>query len=366
MIKIHEHFMQRCLQLAQLGLGNVAPNPMVGCVIVYENKIIGEGYHHHYGEAHAEVNAINSVHNKSLLPESTLYVNLEPCAHFGKTPPCADLIIKYKIKTVVIGCGDPFESVNGKGIEKLKAAGIEVITDVLQTESLELNKRFFTFHLKKRPYIILKWAQSADGFIGAATPNNHAETTTTTTTTTQWISNALSRKLVHKWRSEEQAILIGTNTALIDNPTLNTRDWQGKSPLRIILDKSLRLPTTLAVFKQDYPTLIFNAIKNEEQANLHYLKINFDNVMTAMLHYLYEKQIQSVIVEGGSVLLDSFIEAGLWDEARIFKSTMQLNDGVKAPIIKATIENKFQIENDILEVLKNENNGNYFQPSIIK
>ncbi len=355
MIKTHEHYMQRCLQLAQLGLGNVSPNPMVGCVIVYENKIIGEGFHQQFGEAHAEVNAINSVQNKALLAVATLYVNLEPCAHFGKTPPCADLIIKHKLKTVVVGCTDPFESVNGKGIEKLKANGIEVITDILKNESLELNKRFFTFHQKKRPYIILKWAQSADGFIGASPLKNTSEKNAT-----QWISNTLSRKLVHKWRSEDDSILIGTNTALIDNPILNTRDWHGKNPLRMVLDKSLRLPENLAVFNRDFPTLIFNSIKNEEQNNLQYIKINFENVLAVMLQHLYEKQIQSVLVEGGSLLLNSCIEAGLWDEARIFKSTVQLNNGVKAPIISAPIDNRFQIENDILEVLTNNKNSSYY------
>lgn len=344
MIKIHEHFMQRCIELAQLGLGNVAPNPMVGCVIVHEGKIIGEGFHHSFGEAHAEVNAINSVQNKSLLSQATLYVNLEPCAHFGKTPPCADLIIQNKIKTVVIGCSDPFAKVNGKGIEKLKAAGIEVITDVLKNDSLELNKRFFTFHIKQRPYVILKWAQSTDGFIASAD-----------TKASQWISNKISRKLVHKWRSEEAAILIGTNTALKDNPTLNTRDWHGKSPLRIVLDNQLRLPKTLAVFKKDYPTLTFNAIKNEEQTNLQFIKINFENVVFEILKYLHQNQIQSVIVEGGSMILNSFINDGLWDEARIFKSQVNLNDGVKAPTISGRLTNTFQIENDILEVLVNSN-----------
>lgn len=344
MVKTHEQFMLRCIQLAQLGLGSVTPNPMVGCVIVYEGKIIGEGYHQNFGAAHAEVNAINSVQNKSALSHATLYVNLEPCAHFGKTPPCSDLIIQNKIKTVVIGCSDPFAEVNGKGIEKLKAAGIEVITEVLKTEALDLNKRFFTFHIKQRPYIILKWAQSADGFIASTDKN-----------ASQWISNTLSRKLVHKWRSEEAAILIGTNTALKDNPTLNTRDWLGKSPLRIVLDNQLRLPPTLSLFKNDYPTIIFNSIKNEEQTNLQFIKINFENVVLEVLKYLHQNQIQSVIIEGGSILLSSFIEAGLWDEARIFKSPIYLNNGVNAPKISGRLTKTFQIENDVLEELVNRN-----------
>ena len=347
MVKHHEQYMQRCIQLAQLGNGYVAPNPMVGCVIVYENKIIGEGYHHNYGEAHAEVNAINSVQNKSVLPQVTLYVNLEPCAHFGKTPPCADLIIANKIKTVVIGCSDSFDKVNGKGIEKLKAAGVEVITDVLKTEALDLNKRFFTYHNKKRPYLILKWAQSADGFIAPIQQNSDFEKTDTT-----WISNPLSRKLVHKWRSEEAAILIGTNTALTDNPTLNTRDWQGKSPLRIVLDNQLRLPNTLSIFKKDYATIIFNSIKNEELENLHFIKINFENALEEILKDLYQRQIQSIIIEGGSLLLNSFIEKGLWDEARIFKSKMSLNNGVKAPSVSGQNISSIQIENDVLEIIK--------------
>lgn len=339
--------MLRCLELAKNGLGTVAPNPMVGSVIVYEGKIIGEGYHQHYGEAHAEVNAINAVKNKAFLPESTLYVNLEPCAHFGKTPPCADLIIKNNIKKVVIGCMDTYSEVAGKGIERLKNAGIEVVVGVLEKESLKLNKRFFTFHNKKRPYIILKWAETKDGFVDIDRTNKQQ--------TENWITSPLSKKLVHKWRSEEAAIMVGTNTALNDNPQLNVREWTGKNPIRIVLDLKLRLPKELHLFDKTIPTLVFNYQQEKLEDNLEYIKLNASkNIENQILEALYKRNIQSVIIEGGATLLQSFIDANLWDEARVFIGNKTFEKGLKAPIIGklACVEEK--ISTDLLLIFENE------------
>lgn len=315
--------MHRCIQLAKLGEGNVAPNPLVGAVLVHEDRIIGEGYHKKYGEAHAEVNCTNSVaeENKNLIASSTLYVSLEPCVHFGKTPPCADLIIKHKIPTVIIGCKDVFTKVDGKGIDKLRNAGVEVITGVLEDECKMLNKRFFTFHIYKRPYIILKWAQTSNGKIAA---NNKKRLV---------ISNEFTQRLVHKWRSEEAAILIGTNTALIDNPSLTNRLWNGKDPIRLVIDMHLRLPTTLNIFDKQIPTIIFNKLKNEEGQNISFFKIDeHKNIIPQMLETCYQKNIQSILVEGGAQLLQSFIDEGLWDEARIITNeTLMINNGLNAP-----------------------------------
>ena len=320
-----EKYMSRCIQLAKSGAGNVAPNPMVGAVLVYENEIISEGYHQKYGEAHAEVNCINNIDekNNSLIEKSTMYVSLEPCAHHGKTPPCADLIIKNKIKKVIIGCQDIYKEVAGKGIEKLRNAGIEVVTGVLENECKALNKRFFTFHQKQRPYIILKWAQSVNGKIGSH--NNERIL----------ISNDYSNRLVHKWRSEEAAILIGTNTALKDNPSLTTRLWKGKNAVRIVIDKNLRLPSSLKIFNTETETIIFNFIKNTFEKNLHFIKLNTKDFIKEMLHSLYENNIQSVLIEGGANTLQSFIDAGLWNEARIITSEkIILENGISAPEMK--------------------------------
>ena len=320
-----EKYMSRCIQLAKSGAGNVAPNPMVGAVLVYENEIISEGYHQKYGEAHAEVNCINNIDekNNSLIEKSTMYVSLEPCAHHGKTPPCADLIIKNKIKKVIIGCQDIYKEVAGKGIEKLRNAGIEVVTGVLENECKALNKRFFTFHQKQRPYIILKWAQSVNGKIGSH--NNERIL----------ISNDYSNRLVHKWRSEEAAILIGTNTALKDNPSLTTRLWKGKNAVRIVIDKNLRLPLSLKIFNTETETIIFNFIKNTFEKNLHFIKLNTKDFIKEMLHSLYENNIQSVLIEGGANTLQSFIDAGLWNEARIITSEkIILENGISAPEMK--------------------------------
>jgi diaminohydroxyphosphoribosylaminopyrimidine deaminase / 5-amino-6-(5-phosphoribosylamino)uracil reductase len=320
-----EQYMQRCIQLAKLGAGNVAPNPMVGAVLVYQGRIIGEGYHKKFGEAHAEVNCINSVDEKNqlLIEESTIYVSLEPCAHHGKTPPCADLIIQKEIKKVVIGCQDIYKEVAGKGIEKLRNAGVELVSGVFENECRDLNRRFFTFHQKKRPYIILKWAQSSNGKISSKNGERRL------------ISNGYTNRLVHKWRSEEAGILVGTNTALKDDPSLTTRFWKGKNPVRIVIDQQLKLPSDLKIFNNESITIIFNCLKNSSQKNLQFIEIEKDNFIERMVHSLYENNIQTVLIEGGSKTLQSFIDASLWDEARIITNEeMIIEEGVDSPEIK--------------------------------
>lgn len=322
--------MQQCLELAKKGLGNVAPNPMVGCVIVHNEKIIGEGYHQKYGEAHAEVNAINSVKDKSLLSKATLYVNLEPCSHFGKTPPCSDLILATKIPYVVIGCVDSNTKVKGKGIEKLIKAGIDVKVGILEKESRELNKRFFTFQEKKRPYIILKWAQTKDGFIDKKRKLNDGEKPLQ-------ISSLESKKLSHKWRAEEQAIMVGTNTAMLDNPSLTARLWEGKNPTRVVIDRSLKIPADYNLFDNKSQTLIFNEQKNEVNEKNEFIKISFSaNVLKQIIEELYKREISSVIVEGGSILINSFIKENLWDEAIVIESSIEIKQGVQVPNIIGT------------------------------
>lgn len=326
---LHEKYMKRCFELATEGLGFVAPNPMVGSVIVFNDRIIGEGYHKKFGQAHAEVNAIESVSDKTLLKSSTLYVNLEPCAHYGKTPPCSDLIIKMGIPRVVISNTDPNPLVMGKGIEKMRRAGIEVITEILKSEGEELNKRFFTYILKSRPYIILKWAQTSDGFIDI-----HRDVSSPQKP--NWITNQYARMLVHKWRSEEQSIMVGTNTALLDNPRLNVRDWSGNSPLRIVLDRSLRLPSDLHLFDGSLPTLIFteNQKKTTENRNNKICFTVFDEYLPEhIIKELFNQKIQSIIIEGGTRLLQSFIDVGLWDEARVFVGNVYFKSGKPAPVI---------------------------------
>jgi diaminohydroxyphosphoribosylaminopyrimidine deaminase/5-amino-6-(5-phosphoribosylamino)uracil reductase len=320
----HEKYMYRCLGLARLPAGFVAPNPMVGAVLVHNDRIIGEGYHRMYGQAHAEVNCIASVQpaDRYLISQSTLYVSLEPCAHFGKTPPCADLIIEKKIPTVVIGCRDPFKQVNGRGIEKLQAAGVEVITGVLEKEARELNKRFIIFHTQHRPYIILKWAQTANGRMAADNTDRLL------------ISNELTNKLVHKWRSEEAGILIGTNTALADDPSLTNRLWNGPNPVRMVIDMQLRLPSSLQLFNNEVKTIVFNGLKHEEQENLLYYQVTQDvNVVHQLVNALSQLTIQSVLVEGGAKLLQSFIDEGLWDEVRIITNKhLSIAGGIAAPL----------------------------------
>jgi len=335
--------MQRCLELAVLGAGSVAPNPVVGAVLVYDGRVIGEGYHRQYGEAHAEVNCINSVlkENEKYISKSTLYVSLEPCAHFGKTPPCADLIIENKIPNVVIGCKDSFAAVNGKGIEKLEAAGVNVIVGILEKEAIELNRRFFTFHQKQRPYIILKWAQSNDGRIAGAGSSRVL------------ISNEFSNRLVHKWRSEEASILVGTNTALQDDPALTTRLWPGKNPVRIVIDKELKLPAHLKLLDGRVKTIVFNYARQEDKGLLSYQQLDKEkDILPQILSALHSQNIQTVIVEGGTKLLQSFIDEGLWDEARVItNSTLNMGKGLAAPVLKNNILVEEQmIENDVVSV----------------
>ena len=334
--------MQRCLKLALKGLGNVSSNPMVGCVIVHDNKIIGEGFHQKYGSPHAEVNAIDSVKNKSLLSKSTLYVNLEPCSHFGKTPPCCNLIIEKKIPNVVIGCLDTFSKVSGKGAQRMKDANIKVDIGCLENKCRKLNKRFFTFHEKNRPYIILKWAESKDGYIAPKNQNKPF-----------WMTCNKSKKLVHKWRTEEDAILVGRATVEKDNPLLTSREKKGNNPIRIVIDKSLKLSQNHNIFNSESKTIIFNEILSSDKSTNNYIKINFKKIIDNILEQLYSKDIQSVIIEGGTKTLQSFIDANTWDEARIFTTKKDLIQGVKAPNITGMVSQQKEIDVDFLKILYN-------------
>lgn len=325
MLHSHETFLRRCIELALKGIGKVAPNPMVGAVLVYQNVIIGEGYHEAYGQAHAEVNCINSVAavNRHLISSATLYVSLEPCSHFGKTPPCTNLILANRIPKVVIGSVDPYKEVDGKGIALLREKGVEVIVPVLENEANRLNRRFFLFHQQKRPYIILKWAESANGWIG----RNDAEIA---------ISNSFTQKLVHRWRMEESAILVGTQTALTDNPRLNNRFYAGPSPIRMVIDRKLILPKQSYLLSDGKPTIIFNEVISMQEGAVKYVQLPAGNHwIQHILRFAYQHQIQSILVEGGKSLLQSFLEADCWDEIRVIKSLkpIELNseEGVKAP-----------------------------------
>ncbi|MGY0392093.1 bifunctional diaminohydroxyphosphoribosylaminopyrimidine deaminase/5-amino-6-(5-phosphoribosylamino)uracil reductase RibD [Bizionia sp. KMM 8389] len=334
-MKIHEKYINRCIEIAKNGLGTTAPNPMVGAVIVCKNKIIGEGFTSPYGGPHAEVNAIQSVTDKSLLKDATIYVTLEPCSHFGKTPPCSDLIIKHQIPQVVIGTVDTHSKVAGKGIEKLKKAGCHVITGILEDACKRHHKRFFSIHNNKRPYIILKWAETADGFIAPETRNKQQPV---------WITNTYSRQLVHKWRTEEQAILVGTQTALADNPSLTARDWIGQNPTRVVLDRSQKLPKSLQIFNTDAETLVIT--ENSIDFNR--------NIASQICNILYKKDIQSIIIEGGSKTLQTFIDEKIWDEARVFTGATNFKTGVKAPIFSGTLLSETTILNDTLKTYIND------------
>ena len=339
--------MQRCIDLARLGLGLVAPNPLVGSVVVYNGMIIGEGYHRKSGEAHAEALAIGSVHDHSLLPHSSLYVNLEPCSHQGKTPPCSDLILAKRIPRVVLGTVDPNPLVMGKGIEKLRAGGCQVHAGCLSEESRFLNRRFFTFHEKARPYIILKWAQSADRFLDIVRNETHHLLST-------WITGEPERQLVHKWRSEEQAIMVGTNTALKDNPKLNVRSWTGKNPVRLIPDRNLRLSPDLNIFDSTVETWIFNEQKNQRIKNTEWIPTHFGpSSLKNILRILHSRGIQSVLVEGGFELLDSFIKDKLWDEARIFTGQKHFYQGIPSPAIDGLSALSQSFEKSRLELFYN-------------
>ena len=341
-MKTHEHFIDKCIRLARKGALDVSPNPMVGCVIVNNGEIIGEGYHKEYGKNHAEVNAINSVKDKSVLKNSILYVNLEPCCHHGKTPPCTDLIIKYNIPKVVIGCIDTFSKVSGQGIKKLKDNSVEVIYGVLEKDCIELNKRFFCYHIKKRPYIILKWAKSKDNFIA---PINQEKPF--------WMTCEKSKKLVHSWRAEEDAILVGRKTVVADNPSLTVRMCEGKNPIRIVIDKELSLNEKSNVFDDQAKTIVFNNIKSSIVDKTTYLKADFNNLNQDILNQLYNRDILSLIIEGGAITINSFIEKNLYDEIRVFTTDKILKKGVNSPelpdinLIETSI-----INNDKLEVYK--------------
>ena len=338
-MKTHEHFIEKCITLARKGILNVSPNPMVGCVIVYNDEIIGEGYHQEYGKSHAEVNAVKDVKDKSLLSKSTLYVNLEPCCHHGKTPPCTDLIIKHNFSKVVIGCIDPFSEVSGKGIKKLEDKSIEVVHGVLEEKCKDLNRRFFYFHKYKRPYIILKWAKSKDNYIA---PINQEKPF--------WMTSKESKTLVHNWRAEEDAILVGRKTVIADNPSLTVRMCEGKNPIRLVIDKSLSLNNNYNIFDDHAKTLVFNNIKSDIVSNTIYIKTDFNNLIEEILNELYKRKILSLIVEGGAITINSFIENNLYDEIRLFTTEKVLENGILSPQIpnikmtKTTIINKDKLE----------------------
>lgn len=349
MVNIHEKYINRCIQLAKNGLGFTYPNPLVGSVIVLNDIIIGEGWHQKAGEPHAEVNAINSVKDKSLLKNATIYVNLEPCSHYGKTPPCANLIVENGIKKIVIGSVDPNSKVSGKGILHLQNNGCDVIVGVLEQECLNLNKRFFTFHNKKRPFIILKWAETKDGFMDKLRDS-------ISETSPNWISNTYSQQLVHKMRAEEQAILAGTNTALNDNPRLNARNWFGLDPVRIVLDKSLKIPYHYNIYDRSAKTIVFTEKSPDKSLNenIHFEQLDFNkNIPEQICAVLYAHEIQSVIIEGGSQTLNTFIAEDLWDEAFVFVGNTKFESGLKAPELKKAPHEIRKISNDNLKVYVN-------------
>lgn len=333
-MKIHEKYIKRCIEIAKKGLGFTRPNPMVGCVIVHQDNIIGEGFTSTYGGHHAEVNAVQSVLDKSLLNESTLYVTLEPCSHFGKTPPCTNLIIEHQIPKVVIGTTDTNSKVSGKGIEILKASGCEVIVGVLEKECKTHHKRFFTFHNKQRPYIILKWAETLDGLMAPESKNEQKPV---------WITNDISRQMVHKWRAEEHAILVGIHTVLADNPSLTVRDWTGQNPIRIVQDRDHKLSKDYNVFNSEAETIVIT--KNDIEFH--------NNIASQICQVLYKKDIQSVIIEGGCKTLQMFIDEDLWDEARVFTGKMTFNKGVNAPKFSGKLVSENRIIDDLLKIYVN-------------
>ncbi|MDV7188521.1 bifunctional diaminohydroxyphosphoribosylaminopyrimidine deaminase/5-amino-6-(5-phosphoribosylamino)uracil reductase RibD [Lutibacter sp. TH_r2] len=348
-MKIHEKYIKRSIELAKNGEGLTYPNPMVGSVIVFDGKIIGEGWHKKAGEPHAEVNAINSVKDKSLLKKATIYVSLEPCSHFGKTPPCANLIVEKGIKKVVIGCLDPNIKVAGRGVKILQDNGCEVTLGVLEEECKELNKRFFMFHIKKRPYIFLKWAETKDGFIDKLRTKESENTP-------NWISNEYSQQLAHKLRATEQAILVGTNTALNDNPTLNTRSWFGENPVRVVLDKSLKIPKEQNLLDGSIKTIVFSEVKQNSDSykNVIFERIDFSkNVPQQICEVVYKYNLQSLIVEGGKQTLQSFIDANLWDEAQVFVGSSEFKEGLQAPKIKKAPIETIKVSTDALCVYRN-------------
>ncbi|MAP53855.1 bifunctional diaminohydroxyphosphoribosylaminopyrimidine deaminase/5-amino-6-(5-phosphoribosylamino)uracil reductase RibD [Altibacter sp.] len=345
----HETFMMRCVQLAKNGLGSSYPNPLVGSVIVHKGSIIGEGWHFKAGMPHAEVNAIESVKEKNVLKEATLYVSLEPCSHFGKTPPCANLIIDSGIKKVVVGSLDPNPKVSGRGIQKLMEAGCHVLVGVASEACEELNKRFFTFHTKKRPYIFLKWAQTSDGYLAPSKENRTEQAPI-------WITGKAARQWSHKLRAEEQSILVGTQTVLDDDPGLTTRDWYGSSPLRIVIDRNLRIPETATVFNGSSETLVLTEKEKENNTMVRYERVLFsENLPKQICDILYTSNVQSMIVEGGTKTLQSFIALNLWDEAFVFTGSVRFSSGIAAPVISSRLFSEKKIKEDLLRHYKNLN-----------
>ncbi|KAB5491927.1 bifunctional diaminohydroxyphosphoribosylaminopyrimidine deaminase/5-amino-6-(5-phosphoribosylamino)uracil reductase RibD [Muricauda hadalis] len=346
-MNIHQKYILRCMELGKKGLGTTAPNPMVGCVIVHDGKIIGEGFTSPYGGPHAEVNAINSVKDKSVLSRASLYVTLEPCSHYGKTPPCADLIVKHNISEAFIGLKDPHDKVAGKGIQKLEEAGCKVTIGILEEECREHHKRFLTYQEKKRPYIILKWAETQDGFMAPDKTKRKDKPEP------YWITNPYSRQLVHQWRSEEQAILVGTNTVLEDNPKLNTRDWAGKNPIRIVLDKNLRIGPDFHVLDGSEKTIVLTQHTDATKYidGVAYEVLDFNKPLAQQVcDALHKQSISSAIVEGGTKTLQTFIDEGLWDEARIFTGAVRFGNGIAAPKLKAVLQHRETILSDILSI----------------
>ena len=334
--------MRRALELAEQGRGYVSPNPMVGCVIVHDGRIIGEGWHEQYGQPHAEVNAVNAVENKALLKMATVYVTLEPCAHYGQTPPCADLLVKHQVKQVIIGAIDSNPLVGGKGIARLEKAGILVKTGILEEACRNLNVRFFSSIEQERPYIILKWAQTADGFVARTNYDS------------KWISNEQSRQLVHQWRAEEDAILVGPNTAKYDNPRLNVRGIEGRDPIRVLIDRHLSAEQGLNFFDGSQQSLIYNTKKSEQSEKLEFIKLSSSGFLQSVLADLNKRKIQSLIVEGGSGILKAFIDAGLWDEARIFTSQTRFGEGIAAPHLLGKVISQVKLDGDRLDVIEKE------------
>jgi diaminohydroxyphosphoribosylaminopyrimidine deaminase/5-amino-6-(5-phosphoribosylamino)uracil reductase len=342
---VEEKYMARCIELARGGEGNTAPNPMVGAVIVHKGKIIGEGFHRKCGEAHAEVNAVASVRDEALLRDSTIYVSLEPCSHYGKTPPCAELIIRKGIPRVVVGTLDPFPEVSGRGVRMLREAGIEVVTGVLEEEARALNPAFMTFQIRKRPYVYLKWAQSADGFMDIRREDASVPSVL--------LSSAETLRRVHRLRSEVAAIMVGTRTALLDNPSLTVRHWAGRSPVRVVLDRTLKLPVGSHLLDGAVPTLVFTAVEVESRPNVEYVQIDFgQEVLSQVLQYLYEQNLNSLMVEGGAELLESFLDVGLWDEAWVETAPVVLGAGVKAPAVPGVLTGTEQRHEHLLETWK--------------
>lgn len=342
----HEQYIKRCLEIAQKGIGTTRPNPSVGAVLVIDDKILSEGFTSPYGGSHAEVNAIGAVEDKELLTRATLYVTLEPCSHFGKTPPCSDLIIRSKIPKVVIGCVDTNSLVSGRGIEKLRKAGCEVVVGVLEAECKEHHRRFFTVQEKKRPYVILKWAETQDGFIAPLERKDRKPV---------WITREMSQQMVHQWRAEEHAILVGTTTVIKDNPKLNVRTVAGENPVRIVIDRTLKIVEDSHVYDASVKTIFITEQEQMGRENVLFEKANFSRPLAKQIcELLYKHQIQSVIIEGGTQTLQTFIDENLWDEARVFMGNVTFKEGIKAPVLGKKAMSEQAIDKDLLKIYRND------------